>query len=122
MVVVVGRVRLGGKEGGRGEGAGVGCVSLGGVCVWEGRGGRRKEGEGGEEATDSVEPQNSHKQSFFFLAWLVTFTELQKVLKCCLSFRHCHDCFNVLQNHTFRQYSFPCVSWWLPCPLELRPD
>ena len=35
-------------------------------------GGERKgggrEGEGGEEATDSIEPQNSHKQSFFF--WL----------------------------------------------------
>ena len=39
------------------------------VCVG---GGRRKEGgmegEGGEEATDSIEPQNSHKQSLFF--WL----------------------------------------------------
>ena len=37
-----------------------------GWCVWEGwrkEGGR--EGEGGEEATDSVEPQNSHKKSFF---------------------------------------------------------
>ena len=38
-----------------------------GWCVWE-RGGRRKEGggegEGGKErATDSIEPQNSHKQS-----------------------------------------------------------
>ena len=65
------------------------------------------EGEGGEEATDSLEPQTSHKQSFFFLAWLVTFTELEKVLKCCLSFRHCRDCFNVLQNHTFRQYFLP---------------
>ena len=77
------------------------------MCVWGGRGGRRKEGEGGEEATDSVAPLNSHKQSFFFLTWLVTFTELQKVLKCCLSFRHCRDCFTVLQNHTFRQHFLP---------------
>ena len=25
----------------------------------------------------------------------------------CLSFRHCRDCFNVLQNHTFRQKIIP---------------
>ena len=33
--------------------------------------------------------------------------QLEKVLTRCLSFRHCRDCFNVLQNHTFRQYFLP---------------
>ena len=36
--------------------------------VWEGEGGKKvggREGEGGEEAIDSIEPQNTHKQSFF---------------------------------------------------------
>ena len=98
-----------GRAGGRGKGGvGVGCVGMWVVCV----GGRRmkesgREGEGGEEATNSVEPWNSHKQSLFFLAWLVTFTEIEKVLTRCLSYRHCRDCFNVLQNHTFRQYFLP---------------
>ena len=60
------------RGGGRGRrGVGVCCVGMGGVCgrVEEKRmreGGR--EGEGGEEASDSIEHQNSHKQSFFF--WL----------------------------------------------------
>ena len=33
--------------------------------------------------------------------------QLEKVLTRCLSFRQCRDCFNVLQNHTFRQYVLP---------------
>ena len=42
-----------------------------GWCVWEGEGGKKeggRKGEGGEEATDNIEHQNSHKQSFLF--WL----------------------------------------------------
>ena len=85
-----------GRERGRGRrGVGVGCVSVGGGVCGEGEaGGGRSERE-----------VRKHKQ--FFLAWLVTFTELEKVLKCCLTFRHCRDCFNVLQNHTFRHYFLP---------------
>ena len=59
-----GGVWLGGEEGGEREGRSVLCGH--GWCVWEGEGGK-KEGER-EEATDSIEHQNSHKQSFFF--WL----------------------------------------------------
>ena len=33
--------------------------------------------------------------------------QLEKVLTRCLSFKHCRDCFFVLQNHTFRQYFLP---------------
>ena len=54
-----------GKEGGEGKGAGVGCAGMGDVCVGRGRreeeGGRERKGE----ETDSIEHQNSHKQSFF---------------------------------------------------------
>ena len=109
-MMVVAEACEAGRAGGRGRrGVGVGCVGMGGVCGREGGGKKEggREGEGCEEATDSIEPQNSHKQSFFFLAWLVTFTELERVLKCYLSFRHCRDCFNVLQKHTFRQYFLP---------------
>ena len=97
----------GGRAGGREKGGvGVDCVGIGGVCR------RRKEERRweGEEAIDSIEPQNSRKQSLFFLAWLVTFTELEKVLTRCFSYRHCRDGFNVLQNHTFRQSFLPiCI-------------
>ena len=55
-------VWLGGEEGTRRRGAGVGCVGMCG-CVggWREEGGRR--GMERERATDSIEPQNSHKQS-----------------------------------------------------------
>ena len=84
----------------------MGCVGMGGVCV----GGERRreggrEGEGGEEATDGTEPQNSHKQSFFWFR--SSFAQNSEKLSRCLSYRHCRDCFNVLQNHTFREYFLP---------------
>ena len=63
-MAVVGCVagRAGGREKG---GVGLGCMGMGGVCGWgrrEEEGGGEGEG-GGERATDSIEPQNSHKQS-----------------------------------------------------------
>ena len=98
-----------GRAGGRVKGGvGVGCVGRGGVC---GRGGGGKKEEGRErEVRRQLTAWNirTHTSNpFFFLAWLVTFTESEKVWKCCLSFRHCRDCFNVLQNHTFRLYFLP---------------
>ena len=76
------------------------------VCVG---GGKRKEGGKKEGGRKREERENIRTlTSFAFsLAWLVTFTELEKVLKCCLSFRHCRDCFSVLQNHTLRQHFLP---------------
>ena len=102
------------------ERGGVCCVGMGGVCgrVKEKR--RREGGRGGEEATDSAEHQNSHKQSFFFfLAWLVTFTEFEffEMLPLVQTLsRLLQTCF---RTTPFVSISFPCVSWWLLCPLEL---
>ena len=101
-MVVVGRVagRRGGEEKERGRSGLCGH----GWCVEEVGRGRREEGEGdgggGEEerVTDSTEPQNSHLQSLP-LAWFVTFTELEQVLKCCLSYRH---------RINFEVCDFPC--------------
>ena len=81
-------MRLEGQEGV----AGVGCVGMGGVC------GREREVR--RQLTAWNLRTHTSNPSFFFLAWLVTFTELEKHLKCCLSFRHCRD-------HTFRQYFLP---------------
>ena len=44
------------------------------------------------------------KKQPFFLACLVTFTELEEVLTRCLSFRHFRDYCDVLQNYALRQY------------------
>ena len=87
-----GVVWLEGRAGGRGRrGVGVGCVGMGGVCVC-GRGGRRK--EGGEEATDSIEHQNSHKQSLFF--WLGS--SLSQNQKSVLDFALCTDTETILSS------------------------
>ena len=57
---------MAGRAGRRGRrGVGVGCVGMCGVCGWEAGGGGREEGEreGRGQLTDSIEHQNSHKQS-----------------------------------------------------------
>ena len=71
------------------------------VCVGD-VGGGKKEG-GREEATDIIEHLNSHKQ-YFFSGLARHFHSIKKVLTHCLSYRHCHDSLNALQNHTFRKY------------------
>ena len=50
-------------------GVGVGCVGMGGECGWRRgeEGGRKGRGREEERATDSIEPQNSHKQSALWL-------------------------------------------------------
>ena len=68
-----GGVWLGGKEEGRRRGVGVGCVGMGGVC------GGRREGEGGGRGGNRQHRTSELSQAIlFFLAWIVTFTELEK--------------------------------------------
>ena len=67
-------------------GVGVGCVGMGGVCGWRRgeEGGRKGRGREEERATDSIEPQNSHKQSI--LSGLVRhFHRIGKSFEFCLS-------------------------------------
>ena len=71
MVVVV---RVAGWGGGREKGgAGVGCVGM---------------GEGGRGGQLTAQNLRTHTSNPILLAWFVTFTESEKVLKCCLSYRH----------------------------------
>ena len=46
--------------------------------------------------------------------------QLEKVLTRCLSFRHCRDCFNVLQNHSFRQYFLPMCLFVVAVSLGIK--
>ena len=73
---------MAGRRGGRVKG-GVGCVGGGG----ERKEGGRARGMEEERATDSMEPQNSHKQSLF--SGLVRhFRRIGKSFEFCLSCRH----------------------------------
>ena len=104
MIVVVG---CGWKERRKGEGRSR-------MCGWRRgeEGGRKVRGMEEERATDSMEPQNSHKQSLF--SGLVRhFRRIGKSFEFCLSCRHRNN-FEVCDSPSERRVPLWNLSWGMP--------
>ena len=89
----------------------VGCVGIGCVCGWRRgeEGGRKVRGMEEERATDSMEPQNSHKQSL--LSGLVRyFRRIGKSFEFCLSCKHRNN-FEVCDSPSERRVPLWNLSW-----------